>query len=70
MASLVTLGWLEPELPTNSARSVHVWFVNPAVHVKFADRAERERARPDKAREELAAHFKVQSREQAETDAL
>ena len=57
MASLVTLGWLEPELPTNTAKPVNAWAVNPAVHVKFADRAERERARRDKAREDLAAYF-------------
>ena len=57
MASLVTIGWLEPEVPTNPAKPVSAWAVNPAVHVRFADRAEREQARREKAREDLAAYF-------------
>jgi Protein of unknown function (DUF3987) len=69
MASLVTIGWLEPEVPTNPAKPVSAWAVNPAVHVRFADLAEREQARREKARAELAAYFAAQNRKQDETDA-
>ena len=37
MESLVTIGWLEPEVPANKARRTFqsAWAVNPAVHVRF-----------------------------------
>jgi hypothetical protein len=69
MASLVTIGWLEPEVPTNAAKPVSTWAVNPAVHVRFADLAEREQARREKARAELAAYFAALKTKQAEIDA-
>ncbi len=56
MASLVTVGWLEPEPPSNPVRPVGAWKVNPAAHVLFAAKAEHERRRRDEARENLAAH--------------
>lgn len=56
MASLVTVGWLEPEIPANPTKPVSAWRVNPAVHVLFAAKAERERLRRKDARENLAAH--------------
>ena len=56
MASLVTVGWLEPELPSNPVKPVGAWKVNPAAHVLFAAKAEQERRRRDEARENLAAH--------------
>ncbi len=56
MDSLVTVGWLDPEPPANPARPVSAWKVNPAVHVRFAAKAEREQARREEARENLAAH--------------
>jgi hypothetical protein len=43
--------------------------VNPAVHVRFADRADREQARREKARADLAAYFAALNGKQAETDA-
>jgi len=59
MDSLVTVGWLDPEPPANPARPVSAWKVNPAVHVRFAERAEREQARRAEARENLAAHVEA-----------
>jgi hypothetical protein len=64
MTSLVTLGWLEPETPANPVKPVHAWAVNPAVHVRFADRAEHEQERREKARAALAAHFEALKRSQ------
>jgi uncharacterized protein DUF3987 len=68
MASLTTIGWLEPEIPTNPMKPVNVWAVNPAVHVLFAARAEREKTRRDKAREAIAAHSEALRRKQAEQE--
>ena len=59
MASLVTVGWLEPEPPSNPVKPVGAWKVNPAVHVLFTAKAERERRRRDDARENLATHVAV-----------
>jgi hypothetical protein len=42
MESLVTVGWLRPELQANPARPPSAWAVNPAVHTTFAERAKRE----------------------------
>ena len=56
MASLVTVGWLEPEMPSNPAKPISAWTINPAVHVLFADRAERERSARERTREAIAAH--------------
>lgn len=56
MASLVTVGWLEPEIPANPTKPVSAWKVNPAVHVLFAAKADRERRQRQEARENLAAH--------------
>ena len=65
MASLVTVGWLEPEMPTNPVKPVSVWKVNPAIHVLFAAKADRERARRAEARENLAAHIDALRRHRA-----
>lgn len=59
MTSLVAIGWLEPEASKNPAKPVGAWIVNPAVHVAFEARAERERERRRNAREQLAADFEV-----------
>jgi hypothetical protein len=59
MAGLTTIGWLEPELPPNSVKPVSAWIVNPAVHIAFEPRAQRERARRDSARADLAAHAEM-----------
>ena len=55
--SLVTIGWLEPEVPANRSRPVWAWAVNPAVHLKFAKVAADERQRRDKARGNLAQYI-------------
>jgi len=57
MASLTAVGWLEPEIPSNPAKPVNAWAVNPAVHVQFARRAEREQRRRQEAKDDLAAHL-------------
>jgi hypothetical protein len=54
MASLVAVGWLEPEVSSNPAKPVTSWQVNPAVHVAFAKRAETEAARRSDEREKIA----------------
>jgi hypothetical protein len=59
MDSLVTLGWLEPETPANPVKPVHAWAVNPSVHIRFAERAEREQERREKARAAIDAHFEA-----------
>ena len=66
MDSLVTLGWLEPENPVNPVKPVHAWSVNPAVHVRFAERAERERERREQARAALADHFEALNQSRGE----
>jgi hypothetical protein len=50
MASLVTIGWLEPEAPTSLVKPINTWIVKPAVHVLFAERTEREQVGRQKAR--------------------
>jgi hypothetical protein len=55
MASLATVGWLEPEIPTHSTKPISAWTVNPAVHVQFAAKAAAEKARRERAREKIAA---------------
>lgn len=67
MAGLVTIGWLEPEIPANSAKPVWAWRVNPAVHVAFAARAAREHDLREKAREAIAADIEVLRRKRRET---
>jgi hypothetical protein len=60
MASLVAIGWVDPEPPRNTLVPVSAWRVNPLVHVRFAARAESERAaraqRAKETREHLQAH--------------
>jgi hypothetical protein len=43
MASLVVAAWLDPETPRNPLNPVSAWQVNPAVHLRFKDRADCER---------------------------
>jgi hypothetical protein len=54
MASLVAVGWLEPIDPDNPVKRVSSWNVNPAVHVRFAERARAETKRREDARERVA----------------
>jgi len=68
MASLVTVGWLEPEIPANPTKPVSAWRVNPVVHVLFAAKAERERRRREEAREDLAAHVDALRRRQGRAE--
>jgi hypothetical protein len=56
MASLVTIGWLEPETPANLMKPVNAWTVNPAVHVLFAERAQCEKTRRAKVKEDIATY--------------
>ena len=63
MESLVTIGWLEPEVPANKARRISAWAVNPAVHVRFGDRADQERARRARAKADAATWFEARQRE-------
>ena len=69
MASLVTINWLEPEVPRNRVKPVSAWAVNPAVHTVFEARAEREREARDRARERIAADIEVLRRKRRETQA-
>jgi hypothetical protein len=55
LASLVAVGWLEPEEPSNLAKGVSSWKVNPGVHIVFASRAQEEADRRAGAREKIAA---------------
>jgi len=66
MASLVTVGWLEPEVPSNPMKPVWAWFVNPAVHSLFAEKADRERVLREKARADVAADIEVLRRKRSE----
>jgi hypothetical protein len=54
MAALVSMAWLDPEEPSNPAKGVSAWRVNPAVHVLFAERGWAEAERRAKAREDMA----------------
>ena len=54
MRALVSVGWLEPEEPTNPAKPVTTWMVNPAVHTLFASRAAQEQAWRVEIRERVA----------------
>jgi hypothetical protein len=56
MASLVVVGWLEPEIPPHTSKPINTWTVNPAVHEMFSPRAERERTRRAKSRADVALH--------------
>lgn len=66
MASLVTVGWLEPEVTSNPAKPVSTWVVNPAVHPLFAARAEQERRRRERVQADMTASFEVLRRKRAE----
>jgi hypothetical protein len=59
MASLTTIGWLEPEIPSNPVKPVSSWIVNPAVHIAFEARAERERGQRETSRGDIAADVEV-----------
>jgi hypothetical protein len=56
MDSLCTFGWLRPEPPRGGAVRPTAWNVNPAVHIRFAERAEAERSRRDAVKADIAAH--------------
>jgi hypothetical protein len=56
MDSLCTVGWLRPEPTRSGAPGPTAWRVNPAVHVRFAERAAAERARRDAVKADIAAH--------------
>jgi hypothetical protein len=64
MASLVTLGWVDPEPPRNQLNPVSAWRVNPLVHDRFAARAAQERTerqqKTAEVRQKLQAHADAQ----------
>jgi hypothetical protein len=53
MASLVAIGWLDPEASRNALVPVSAWRVNPLVHESFAARAAQERAERQQRHEEV-----------------
>jgi hypothetical protein len=53
MASLVSIGWLDPEQPRNPLNPVSSWRVNPLVHTMFTDRAKQERQDRQQRQEEI-----------------
>jgi hypothetical protein len=55
MASLVSIGWLDPEPPRNPLNPVSTWRVNPLVHGMFADHAGQERQERRQRQEETIA---------------
>ena len=63
MEGLTALGWLEPETPANPAKSVTKWAVNPAVHSRYADRAQAEAKRRQEARDDIAEAAAARRRE-------
>ena len=67
MRTLVSVGWLEPEEPSNPAKPVTNWMVNPAVHTLFAARAQAEQSRRANIKEKIAdtADFLRAKRRQA-----
>ena len=54
MAGLVAVAWVEPEPSGNPSKPIFAWTVNPAVHILFKVKAERERKARAKAREAIA----------------
>jgi hypothetical protein len=66
MASLVAIGWLEPEAPRNPVKPVFAWAVNPGVHTVFEAQGDREREARSKAREQLEADIEVLRRKRRE----
>lgn len=62
MASLVAVGWLEPEESNNPAKPTHAWTVNPAVHTAFKARAEKERTIRQQAKEASAKDMSTLSK--------
>lgn len=54
MESMVTVGWLLPELQKDPTRPPTAWAVNPAVHTVFAARAARERDLREQTRLRIA----------------
>ncbi len=54
MQTLVSVGWLEPEEPSNLSKPVTAWTVNPAVHTVFAARAHHEVERRRKTKIQIA----------------
>ena len=65
MASMVAVGWLEPEVPSNPVRPVGAWFVNPAVHEVFAGKAAEEQQRRQATRADMAARAEQAKRRRA-----
>ncbi len=55
MSALSAVGWVEPEEPSNPAKGVTCWRVNPAVHTRYAKHAEAERSRREREKESIAA---------------
>jgi hypothetical protein len=55
MSALSAVGWVEPEEPSNPAKGVTCWRVNPAVHTRYAKHAEAEAERRAEARKKIAA---------------
>lgn len=62
MESLVAMGWLRAEPHANPARGPSAWLVNPAVHTRFAARAEAERAERAAAQEDLGERLRQRAK--------
>jgi Protein of unknown function (DUF3987) len=55
MASLVSIGWVDPEPPRNPLNPVSAWRVNPHVHRLYVDQAGKERQERRQRAEETIA---------------
>jgi hypothetical protein len=66
MASLVAVGWLDPEPSRNALTPVSAWRVNPVVHERYAARAEQERAERKRRAEEVVAVRKAAAARKAQ----
>nr|WP_314075034.1 DUF3987 domain-containing protein [uncultured Roseococcus sp.] len=65
MQSLETMGWLEPEPPSNAAKEVSAWQVNPKLATVFAEQAEAERMRRKRAQKEMGETIRQKQRRRA-----
>jgi hypothetical protein len=57
MDALCLFGWLAPVPPRHEGAPSNAWFVNPGVHILFAERADAERKRLAAVKAEIAEKF-------------